>query len=166
MRQRIQRADSKKSLALIVAGVVLVVIVLGVLAVGNVLVTPPSSARPQLVPSAKTSTAVSVISPTSRVLSATPPLIPVNVSVYTIEGIMADGKPTHIGACAVSVAQFPLGTILNLYNSDGSFNRQCLAEDTGNSIGYGEIDLAMPGDSVGATQWGRRHLWARVMRRG
>jgi len=169
MRQRIrsvERARSEKSLVLVVAGVVLAVIALGVVAVGNALVTPPSSAQLRLVPSATTSTAIPVVPTATHVHPASAPLIPVDVSVYTIEGTMADGKPTHVGACAVSVAQFPLGTILNLYNSDGSFNRQCLAEDTGSSIGYGQIDLAMPGDSVGATQWGRRHLWVRVMRRG
>jgi 3D (Asp-Asp-Asp) domain-containing protein len=142
------------------------VVALGVLAVGHVLVIPPPTVRPQLVPAVKGSTAVPVVPTATHARAASPPLIPVDVSAYTIEGTMADGKPTHLGACAVSLAQFPLGTILNLYNSDGSFNRQCLAEDTGNAIGYGQIDLAMPKDSVGATKWGRRHLWARVMRRG
>jgi len=79
---------------------------------------------------------------------------------------MADGKQTHVGACAVSTAQFPLGTILYLYNADGSFNRQCLAEDTGNDVHVGQIDIAMPGDAAGATRWGIRHLWARVARWG
>ncbi|GAC1350085.1 MAG: hypothetical protein NVSMB27_29260 [Ktedonobacteraceae bacterium] len=170
MRQRmrrVERARFEKFLAFVVAGVVLaVVIALGVLAVGNVLVTPPPSAHPRLVPSATPSTPIAIIPTATHARPASTPLIPVNVSVYTIEGTMADGKPTHVGACAVSVAQFPLGTILNLYNTDGSFNRQCLAEDTGDSIGYGQIDLAMPGDSIGATQWGRRHLWVRVMRWG
>jgi 3D (Asp-Asp-Asp) domain-containing protein len=93
-------------------------------------------------------------------------LIPVEVRAYTIEGPMADGKWTHRGACAVSTAQFPLGTILYLYNPYGSFNSQCIAEDTGSDIGYGQIDLAMPDDTAGATRWGVRHLLARVVRRG
>ena len=164
--RRGERARSEKSLALVVGGVVLVVMALGGHACGKGFVTPPPSVRPGLVPSATTSTPLSVVPTATHARPASTPLISVNVSAYTIEGIMADGKPTHVGACAVSIAQFPLGTILDLYTSDGSFNRQCVAEDTGSSIGSGQIDLAMPGDSVGATQWGRRHLWAYVMRWG
>ena len=79
---------------------------------------------------------------------------------------MADGQWTHVGACAVSQTQFPLGTILSLYNVDGSFNRRCLAEDTGSGIAYGQIDVAMPGDAVGATHWGKRQMWVCVVRWG
>jgi len=95
-----------------------------------------------------------------------PQLISVTVRAYALQGPMADGKQTHAGACAVSTAQFPLGSILYLYNADGSFNRQCLAEDTGGDIQYGQIDVAMPGDATGATNWGTRYMWARVVRRG
>lgn len=93
-------------------------------------------------------------------------MIPVKVTAYTLEGKMTDGKETHVGACAVSTAQFPLGSVIYLYNPDGTFNRQCVAEDTGPSIGNGEIDLAMPGDEASATRWGTRNLLARVMRWG
>ena len=93
-------------------------------------------------------------------------LIPVLVTAYTLEGKMTDGKWTHVGACAVDPAQFPLGSIIALYNPDGTFNRQCIAEDTGPSVGVGDIDLSMPGDSAGAARWGTRHLLAKVVRRG
>ncbi len=170
MRQcdrRGERVRFEKSLALVMLEVVLAVMALGGCAADNGLVTPPPSVRPGLVPSATAaSTPLSVVPTAAHARPAPTPLISVNVSAYTVEGTMADGKPTRVGACAVSIAQFPLGTILDLYNSDGSFNRQCVAEDTGGSISYGQIDLAMPGDSVGATQWGRRHLWAHVLRWG
>jgi 3D (Asp-Asp-Asp) domain-containing protein len=142
--------------------VALVVAVLGSRSVNN---APTTSTRPR--PTPMTSVSI-VISPTAtRTLASDPTqLIPVLVRAYTIEGRMADGKWTYLGACAVSTGQFPLGTILYLYNADGSFNRQCLAEDTGGDIAYGQVDLAMPGDTAGATRWGIRHLFARVMRWG
>ena len=92
-------------------------------------------------------------------------LAAVKVSAYAINGRMADGNWTYLGACAVETAQFPLGSIIALYNTDGTFNRQCTAEDTG-AIGYGRIDLAMPGDETGALRWGVRDLLARAIRYG
>ena len=91
-------------------------------------------------------------------------LVAVKVSAYPISGRMADGNWTYSGACAVSTAQFPLGSIIALYNTDGTFNRQCTAEDTG--IGYGHIDLAMPNDEAAALRWGVRDLLAQVVRYG
>ena len=94
-------------------------------------------------------------------------LIPVQVRAYTIEGKMADGKMTHAGACAVSLNQFPLGSILALYNKDDhTLNRQCTAEDSGGDIQDGQIDLAMPGDSDGAQRGGVRDMLVHVVRRG
>jgi 3D (Asp-Asp-Asp) domain-containing protein len=93
-------------------------------------------------------------------------MIPVNVTAYALQGPMADGKWTHFGACAVYTSQFPFGTLINIYNRDGSFNRQCIAEDTGGAISYGHIDLAFPGDESAAIQWGRQYLYARVARWG
>src|SRR5438132_11126610 len=63
-------------------------------------------------------------------VAANAELATVKVTVYTTSGKMADGRWAYLGACAVSVSQFPLGTILALYNPDGSFNRFCTAEDT------------------------------------
>ena len=143
--------------------VVLVVAVLGSRSMHN---APPTSIRPR--PTPMTTPVSIVVSPTAASTPASHPtqLIPVLVRAYTIEGRMADGKWTYLGACAVSTGQFPLGTILYLYNADGSFNRQCLAEDTGGDIAYGQVDLALPSDTAGATRWGIRHLFARVMRWG
>lgn len=142
--------------------VALVVVVLGSRSVNN---APTTSTRPR--PTPVTSVSI-VVSPTAASTPASHPTqwIPVLVRAYTIEGRMADGKWTYLGACAVSTGQFPLGTILYLYNADGSFNRQCLAEDTGGDIAYGQVDLAMPGDTAGATRWGIRRLFARVLRWG
>lgn len=91
-------------------------------------------------------------------------VVPVTVSAYAMNGPMADGNWTHVGACAISPSQFPLGTIIALYNPDGSFNRQCTAEDIDGSIGQGHIDLAMPGNVSGAKNWGMHTLLARVLR--
>ena len=88
------------------------------------------------------------------------------VSAYTQNGRMTDGNWTHEGACAVSLSQFPLGTIIALYNADGSLNRQCTAEDTNASIEYGSLRLAMPGNPVDATHWGTHNLLAKALRVG
>src|SRR5579859_5495763 len=50
------------------------------------------------------------------------------VTAYTAVRRMTDGNWTHVGACAVAHAQFPLGTVLALYNADGTFVRQCTVE--------------------------------------
>ncbi len=93
-------------------------------------------------------------------------LIPVQVTAYTISGKMTDGDQTYLGACAVAQSQFPLGTIIALYAADGTFVRQCTAEDTNKTINDGHIELAMPGNTSAATQWGVRYLSARVVRLG
>jgi hypothetical protein len=91
---------------------------------------------------------------------------PLKVTAYTTVRQMADGNWTHLGACAVAEAQFPLGTVLALYDADGTFERQCTVEDTDSSIAYDDIKLAMPGDVRGAVQWGVRFLAVQVARLG
>ncbi|MBA2284970.1 MAG: hypothetical protein H0W02_05785 [Ktedonobacteraceae bacterium] len=93
-------------------------------------------------------------------------LISVKVTAYASEGVMADGNWTYMGACAVPSAQFPFGTIMALYNADGTFNRQCTAEDNVGNLEYGHISLSMPGDRTGAAQWGVHYLLARLLRIG
>ena len=88
------------------------------------------------------------------------------VSAYTRSGQMADGNWVHAGACAVSLSQFPLGTVIALYNPNGSFNRQCTAEDTDASIEYGSIRLAMPANTKAARHWGTHNLLAKTLRTG
>ncbi|HEV7237133.1 MAG TPA: hypothetical protein VGN15_13175 [Ktedonobacteraceae bacterium] len=95
-----------------------------------------------------------------------PEMTPISVSAYSQNARMADGNWTHAGACAVSLSQFPLGTIIALYNIDGSFNRQCIVEDTAPAIDYGSLRLAMPGNTAGITTWGVRNLLARAVRIG
>ncbi len=95
-----------------------------------------------------------------------PEMTPISVSAYSQNARMADGTWTHTGACAVSLSQFPLGTIIALYNVDGSFNRQCIAEDTASTIDYGSLRLAMPGDTARAIAWGVHNLLARPVRIG
>ena len=95
-----------------------------------------------------------------------PEMTPISVSAYSQNAPMADGNWTHTGACAVSLAQFPLGTIIALYNIDGSFNRQCIAEDTSYSIEYGALRLAMPGNAAATITWGVHNLLARTVRIG
>lgn len=125
----------------------------------------PFVARPTVIPTKRVSTAIAVVvTPTHSINHAQ--MISIEAHAYTIQGTMANGKQTHIGACAVSIAQFPLGTILKLYNADKTFNRQCVAEDTGGGIGYGQIDVAMPGDEKGAARWGVRRMWVEVVHKG
>ena len=99
-------------------------------------------------------------------IAANTGLITLEVSAYSAQGKMADGNWTHLGACSVPTTQFPLGTIIAFYNGDGSFNRQCTAEDSANHIAYGHIELAMPGDEAAAMQWGIRTLSVQVLRWG
>jgi 3D (Asp-Asp-Asp) domain-containing protein len=88
------------------------------------------------------------------------------VSANSVQGKMADGNWTYAGACSVSPAQFPLGTIIALYKSDGSFDRQCTAEDTTTTINSGHIELMMPGNKAAVRQWGIRTMSAQILRWG
>jgi 3D (Asp-Asp-Asp) domain-containing protein len=151
----------------IVAGsilVVLMVIAIGAFSIVMPVLTSTHSSHPTPLPHVNVSSPKTEIATPTR--SPQAQMIPVQVSAYTIEGRMADGQWTRVGACAVSQAQFPLGTILSLYNVDGSFNRRCLAEDTGSGIEYGQIDVAMPGDAVGANRWGKHQMRVCVERWG
>ena len=98
--------------------------------------------------------------------SGSPDITTIAVSAYSQHKLMADGNWTHAGACAVSVAQFPLGTIIDLYRADGSFDRECIAEDTDSDIDVGSLRLAMPDNAAAAIQWGVRNLLARTIRVG
>ncbi len=165
--QRIGRVFHGKR-AILVGSIVSVAVIgiLTALVAGNVFTTH-TPASPQSTKLLQVKVTVATTEVAAKHTSPRPTnLIPVQVTAYTLEGPMADGKWTHVGACAVSTAQFPLGSIIFLYNPDGTFNRQCVAEDTGPGIGSGDIDLAMPGDQAGAIRWGTRHLLAKVVRRG
>jgi hypothetical protein len=90
----------------------------------------------------------------------------VKVTASTFSGKMADGNWSYTGACIVSPDQFSLGSVIALYNSDGSFNRQCIAEDSDQTITYGQISLMMPGDTAATRNWGTQYLAVRVLRIG
>ena len=95
-----------------------------------------------------------------------PGTTPVKVTASTFAGRMADGNWSYVGACAVSPDQYPLGSIIALYNSDGSFNRQCTAEDSDPGSMYNQIDLMMPGNAPATHLWGTQYLMAHVLRSG
>lgn len=99
-------------------------------------------------------------------LAADAESITVKVTISTASGRMADGDWTHIGACGVSAAQFPAGTMLVLYNADNMPAYQCTAEDTNADTDDGHISLIMPGDAAAAIRWGVRYLAAHVLRLG
>jgi hypothetical protein len=88
------------------------------------------------------------------------------VSASSVRVRMTDGNWTYPGACSVSTAQFPLGTVIALYNSDGSFNRQCTAENTESDGDFGHVELAMPGNQTAVMQWGMRTMSAQIVRWG
>ncbi|HVB25544.1 MAG TPA: hypothetical protein VNG51_26640 [Ktedonobacteraceae bacterium] len=90
----------------------------------------------------------------------------VKVTASTFSGRMADGNWSYAGACAVPPDQFSLGSIIALYNSDGSFNRQCTAEDSNPNIPDNQINLIMPGNVAATQQWGTQYLIVRVLRIG
>ena len=90
----------------------------------------------------------------------------VKVTASTFSGRMVDGNWSYAGACIVSPDQFPLGSIIALYDPDGSFNRQCIAEDSDQTITNGQISLIMPGDALATQRWGTKYLIVRVLRIG
>lgn len=98
--------------------------------------------------------------------NTTTDMMTLKVTAYANDGRMADGRWTYFGACAVSTRQFPLGTQIDLYNPDGTFYLACTAEDSSSSLSTGQINLAMPGNSVAALHWGTRYLMAHVTRWG
>lgn len=56
---------------------------------------------------------------------------------------MADGHPTHVGACASYLPQFPFGTMLKLYHPN-DLNQPaytCTVEDSGTHICQDDIDV-------------------------
>ena len=88
------------------------------------------------------------------------------VTAYTLNGWMTDGNWSHPGACAVALDQFSYGTVIALYNTDGSFNQKCTAEDSNEDITDGQISLLIPGNAATVSHWGTQYLMARVLRTG
>lgn len=67
----------------------------------------------------------------------------IKATFYTDVGTMADGHPTHFGACAAYIPQFPFGTMLKLYHPN-DLNQPaytCTVEDSGTHICQGNIDV-------------------------
>ncbi|HEY4384636.1 MAG TPA: carbohydrate-binding protein [Ktedonobacteraceae bacterium] len=92
-------------------------------------------------------------------------MIAVTATFYTDIGAMADGQQTHIGACAVYIPQFPLGTMINLYSPDNLSQPAytCTAEDTGTHICQNNIDVALPGQVSEAIQLGVKPMQLQVV---
>jgi len=91
-------------------------------------------------------------------------LISVKVTFYTDDGTMADGQQTHVGACAVYIPQFPLGTEIALYDPNNLSTPvyTCTAEDTGTAICQNDIDVAMPGQVNEAISKGAEQLMLKI----
>lgn len=91
-------------------------------------------------------------------------MVSVTATFYTDIGTMADGQQTHLGACAVYIPQFPLGTKISLYYS-GDLSQPaytCTAEDTGTHICWNDIDVALPGEVAEAIQLGDQQMLLQV----
>ena len=138
--------------------------------------TPSSSPITEITPIATPAPTISVptSNPTATPIatsSATPAsttsggLVPVSVTFYTDQGLMADGQETHLGACAVWVKQFPLGTMIKLYDPSDLTQAvySCTAEDTGTHICNNDIDVAMPGQVTQAIQLGVKSMQLQVV---
>ncbi len=67
----------------------------------------------------------------------------VKATFYTDVGTMADGHPTHVGACAAYLPQFPFGTMLKLYHPNDLKQPAytCTVEDSGTHICQNNIDI-------------------------
>lgn len=90
----------------------------------------------------------------------------VKVTASTFSGRMTDGNWSYAGACIVSPDQFPLGSIIALYDNDGSFNLQCTAEDSDQTISYGQIGLILSDATSASQSWGTKYLMVHVLRIG
>jgi len=84
----------------------------------------------------------------------------VAVTFYSDQGTMADGRQTHVGACAALVTQFPFGTKIQLFDSQNRNQPQfsCTIEDTGVHVCQNNIDVALPGQTPKAIQLGLQHM--------
>lgn len=96
-------------------------------------------------------------------LSASAKMLSVEVTTYHAEGRMADGNWANTGACADAKGQFPYGTIVALYRSDGTFVRQCVIEDTQPGLKKGQIALAMPDGSTELNHWSKQQLSLQIL---
>src|SRR5258708_7223486 len=67
----------------------------------------------------------------------------VKATFYTDVGTMADGHPSHVGACAAYLPQFPFGTMLKLYHPNDLKQPAytCTVEDSGTHICHNNIDV-------------------------
>jgi 3D (Asp-Asp-Asp) domain-containing protein len=131
-------------------------------------VTPTATSAPLPAASTPTDTATPGVTPTATPATGSQQsqsgMTSVSVTFYTDEGTMADGQQTHIGACAVYIPQYPLGTEMSLYNPD-NFSQPaytCTAEDTGTHICQNNIDVALPGQVSEAIQLGVQEMELKV----
>jgi 3D (Asp-Asp-Asp) domain-containing protein len=83
---------------------------------------------------------------------------------YTDVGTMADGHPSHVGACAAYLPQFPFGTELKLYypNNLNQPAYTCTVEDSGTRICQDNIDVWIASVPE-ALQLGRPTMQAQVV---
>jgi 3D (Asp-Asp-Asp) domain-containing protein len=134
----------------------------------------PIASTPTATPTSIVPTAVSSVSNPTATATATPIATPdtssggmqtVSVTFYTDEGPMADGQQTHLGACAVWTGQYPLGTMIQLYDPSNLTQPAyiCTAEDTGTHICQNDIDVAMPGQTALAIQLGVESMELQVV---
>lgn len=91
----------------------------------------------------------------------------VSVTAYSDQGTMADGHQAHFGACAALTSQFPFGTEVQLFNANNPNQAQiqCVVEDTGSHVCQNTIDVAMPGHTNSAIQFGRQQMLLKVIGR-
>jgi 3D (Asp-Asp-Asp) domain-containing protein len=87
------------------------------------------------------------------------------VTFYSDQGTMADGRQTHIGACAAFVPQFAFGTKIQLFDPGNLKHPQfsCTIEDTGVHICQNDIDVALPGQADRAIQLGHKQMRLKVV---
>ena len=92
-------------------------------------------------------------------------LTTVSVTFYSDQGLMADGQPTHIGACAALISQFKFGTEIQLFDPKDLNHAKfsCTVEDTGSHICQNDIDVALPGQAREAINLGIESLGLKVV---
>jgi Carbohydrate binding domain len=129
--------------------------------------TNPSTATPTATPMPNTPVPTATPKPNTPVPTSTPGgnLVPVVVTFYSDIGLMADGQPTHLGACAALTTQYAFGTMIQLYDPQNlnTIQYSCTIEDTGVHICQDNIDVSLPGQTDLAIQLGVKHWLLKVV---
>ncbi len=97
-------------------------------------------------------------------LTAGAQMLKVNVSAHVNHSITLI-KVNDASLCSVATSQFAIGSVLALYNSDGTFNRRCIAVDKEHGAKNGQISLVFS-DLKSVANWHTHQMYVQVVNNG